>query len=249
MKATVPMCPPMPHTWTTEVDDAARAHALAQFPKEAAGIVTGGQFEPLENVSTDAENDVLLTDDDLVRVAGADVFFHSHPNGIGCPSEHDMIYQAQLGIPFVVMALPDADVFAFGDPLGAQPLLGRGFRHGVHDCYGLMRDWYRLRGVDVPDFPREWGWWLKGKSHYLDQFETHGFKRIHPTEATVEGDVLLFNFNFRVPMHGALVMPGGLLLHHAAGIKPVDPTRMSALVPRARYFHHATYALRHDHVA
>lgn len=243
------MCPTMPRAWTPAVDLLARNHALEVYPREAAGIVTDGQLELLHNISDTPENEVLLSDADAMRVANAQVFFHSHPNSTGVPTAHDMTYQQQLGIPFVILALPDPDLFAFGEQLAPAPLIGRGFRHGVHDCYALMRDWYRLRGIDVPDFPREWSWWSAGQNLYLDKMQDAGFAQIDPARATEEGDVLLFAFNYKVPMHGGLVMPGGLMLHHAAGIKPVDPTRLSCTVPRTRYQHHITYALRRAHAA
>ena len=62
----------------------------------------------------------MLSDDDLCASAGADLFFHSHPDGLGCPSETDMIYQQQLGIPFVVMCMPIYDFFCFGDHASAS---------------------------------------------------------------------------------------------------------------------------------
>ena len=86
--------------------------------------------------------DIALDDDDLLRAAKAELFFHSHPDGVGCPSESDMRYQQQLAIPFVVMVWPLYDCFWWGDQLTPAPLLGRGFRHGVHDCYSLLRDYY-----------------------------------------------------------------------------------------------------------
>ena len=58
-----------------------------------------------------------------------------------------MRYQQQLGIPFVVMCWPLYDVFWWGDKLPRAPLIGRGFRHGIHDCYSLIRDYY---GDTVP---------------------------------------------------------------------------------------------------
>jgi len=137
----------LPVTWTQEVDEAARAHALEVYPAEAAGIVERGHYVRLENRSSDPKADVCLDDDDLLRVAGADVFFHSHPDGIGSPSAQDMIYQMQLGIPFVILVVPFIDLFAFGDQLPRAPLIGRGFRHGVHDCYSLIRDWYAEQGA------------------------------------------------------------------------------------------------------
>jgi cell wall-associated NlpC family hydrolase len=249
MKALVPMSPGQPFGWTPEVESDARAHALEVYPKEAAGYALNAIYHRLDNVSATPEHDVELTEADLLEVANAEVFFHSHPDGLGVPTAHDMIYQAQLGIPFAILTLPDPDLFWFGDMLTPAPLLGRGFRHGVHDCFSLMRDWYRMRGVDVPDRPRDWSWWSKGQNLYLDGFEATGFQRIDPMRATQEGDVLLFNFNHPVPMHGGLVLPGNLILHHASGAKAVDPTRLSATVPRIRYQHHVTFALRRAHAA
>ena len=239
----------LPVTWTQEVDEAARAHALEVYPAEAAGIVEGGHYVRLENRSSDPKADVCLDDDDLLRVAGADVFFHSHPDGIGSPSAQDMIYQMQLGIPFVILVVPFIDLFAFGDQLPRAPLIGRGFRHGVHDCYSLIRDWYAEQGVDLVEGPRDWEWWSKGQDLYLENFARAGFSAIPPSEAQRLGDVVLFKFNYKVPMHGGVVQNGGLILHHPAGINAVDPTRLSALVPRSRYAQHISFALRHSHYA
>jgi proteasome lid subunit RPN8/RPN11 len=242
----VPMSPAFPDAWTPAVALAAYEHAVGGYPNEAAGVVVAGAYHRLDNISSTPEHDVILGDDDLLRVAGAEVFFHSHPDGLGCPSEQDMIYQQQLGIPFVVMTLPVYDVFCFGDMLRRAPLVGRGFRHGVHDCYAVMRDWYAEAGFSFPDQPRAWEWWTKagGKNLYMD-FAAHGFERIDLGEPPKRGDVALFNFRFDVPMHGAVVVDRDLLLHHASGVKPVDATRLSCLVPRARLGRHITLALRH----
>lgn len=237
--------PVFPATWTPQVAQAARDHTAQAYPNEAAGIVQGGEYHRLENTSMTPDRDVVLTDADLLRVADADIFFHSHPDGIGCPSAQDMIYQQQLGIPFAVLTWPLPDLFFFGDQCARQPLIGRAFRHGVHDCYSLCRDFFAERhGVDLIDPPRGWNWWVKGESLYLDNFQRAGFQRIPIEEATQVGDGLLFCFNYDVPMHAALVWDRDLLLHHASGVRPVDRTRLSGLVPRVRYQRHATHALR-----
>jgi proteasome lid subunit RPN8/RPN11 len=242
----VPLSPSFPAAWTPAVALAAYDHSVEVYPREAAGIVEGGSYVRLDNVSETPERDITLGDADLLRVAQAEVFFHSHPDAPGCPSEQDMIYQQQLGIPFVVMTLPVYDVFCFGDMLARAPLIGRGFRHGVHDCYAVMRDWYAEVGMTFPDQPRAWEWWTKaaGKNLYMD-FERHGFERIDLGEPPKRGDVALFNFRCDVPMHGAVVIDRDLMLHHASGAKAVDATRLSSLVPRVRLARHITLALRH----
>ena len=154
-----PLSPARPAAWTDDMHEAAKAHAAESYPSEAVGIVERGQYVRLDNRSAEPTKDVHLSDEDLMRVASADVFFHSHPDGIGSPSSTDMVYQQQLGIPFVVIVWPLYDVFWWGDSLARAPLIGRGFRHGVHDCMSLIRDHFQGKGVVFADHPREWDWW------------------------------------------------------------------------------------------
>jgi proteasome lid subunit RPN8/RPN11 len=246
-----PMSPAMPEAWTDAVAEAAKVHTAEVYPHEAAGIVVGGEYQRLDNLSLTPGNDIALGDDDLVKVAQAELFFHSHPDGLGCPSESDMRYQAQLAIPFVVMVWPLYDVFWFGDQLAPAPLIGRGFRHGVHDCYSLLRDYYgTVRNDPIIDQPRDWNWWDPRRPNggrldlYRDYFDKAGFRKISVAEATEPGDGLIMAFNFTVPMHGMVVWDRDMLLHHPAGMRPVDPTRLSVLVPRSRFLRHASFALR-----
>lgn len=240
----VPMSPAWPDAWTPEVNQAARDHTAEAYPAEAAGIVEHGEYIRLDNISRTPGADVFLSDADLLRVASADVFFHSHPDGLGSPSATDMVYQIQLGIPFVVLPWPVPDAFCWGDMLAPAPLVGRGFRHGVHDCCSLIRDYFREKGVQFHDGPRDWEWWSKGHDLYSENFERAGFVKIDPAESTEPGDVVLMNFNHKVPMHGAVVVDKYLLLQHASGAKAVDPTRLSGMVPRVRYARHINMALR-----
>ena len=240
-------CPPFPALWTPQVWEAALKHTQDCYPQEAVGIVEEGRYVRLTNRSYTPDEEVTLDDADLLRVAGAQVFFHSHPDGPACPSHADMVYQQQLRIPFVILQWPRGDCFCFGSDLAPAPLLGRGFRHGVHDCYSLCRDWYQeRRGLTLIDGPRGWNWWLKGESIYLDGFKAAGFHQIPVGEATQPGDALLFKFHAPTVMHAALVDDNSqLLIHHAAGKEAVDFTRLSARVPRARWMRHASMALRH----
>ena len=103
---------------------------------------------------------------------------------------------------------------------------------------------FREQGIEFHDGPRNWHWWTKGQDLYTENFERAGFVKIPTTEATQRGDVVLMNFNYTVPMHGAVVVDRDLLLHHAAGTRAVDATRLSAAVPRTRYARHINAALR-----
>jgi proteasome lid subunit RPN8/RPN11 len=247
-----PLSPARPNAWTPEIHEAAKAHTAECYPAEAVGFVDQhGEYVRLRNESADPSKDVVLSDENVLRVAAeARVFFHSHPDGLGCPSESDMTYQQQLAIPFVVMVWPLYDVFWWGDQLKPAPLLGRGFRHGVHDCYSLLRDYYAtVRGEPLIDQPRDWNWWDSRNPNprdlYRDYFDKAGFVKIPVNEATKPGDGLMLSFNYRVPMHGMVVWDNDMLLHHPAGMRAVDPTRLSVLVPRSRFLRHASFALRH----
>lgn len=243
-----PSCPAFPAAWTDDIMEAARAHTAEVYPQEAVGIVEGGAYVRLTNRSHDPRNEVGLDGDDAIRAADAEVFFHSHPDGFDCPSEADMLYQQQLGIPFVIQPWPTGPAFCFGDMLEPAPLLGRAFRHGVHDCYSLVRDWYRGKGIEtLQDQARGWEWWMKKPPDdwYTANFPSAGFEPIPIGEATREGDVLLFAFRYPVLMHAALVLDAALVMHHLSGTSPTDYTRLSTRIPRNRIVRHAQLAVRY----
>jgi cell wall-associated NlpC family hydrolase len=242
--------PDFPEVWTSEIAALARAHALDVWPNEAAGIIENGEYVRLDNVAENPETEVALSDADMLRVTGADLFFHSHPESLACPSTQDMTYQQQLEIPFVIMATQTMDTFCFGDQCPRSPLLNRGFRHGVHDCYTLIRDWYMTEhGIELWNKPRDWDWWSRNENLYVENFADAGFREINASEKPLPGDLYLFNFNHPVPMHGSIVIDKDLLLHHPSSFRAVDHTRLSVMVPRQRYMHLVTLRLRHRDVA
>jgi proteasome lid subunit RPN8/RPN11 len=243
-----PSHPSFPSTWTAEVAAAAKAHAVEAYPHEAVGIVEEGVYVRFENIAASPEEHVQVSPEDEMRAAGAQIVFHSHPDGLGCPSAHDMAAQEVSGVPFVIqpvhrgVALP---AFPFGSNLPPEPLTGRSFRHGVFDCYTVIRDWYRAdRDVDLPVIPRDWEWWLKGQNLYDTGWAAAGFRDI-PVSELAGGDCVLFMIRARVPNHAGLVLPEGLLLHHVAGPIPIDQTRLSSVEPISRWLRFAVRGLRH----
>jgi len=238
---------PFPEIWTAEIAALAKEHAREMYPNEVSGIVTKDcKYERLDNKSKEPTEEVGVSDEDAIRISSAAVYFHSHPNGPACPSLSDMWLQMQLEIPFVIYCVDTNDLFCWGHGLHKPPLLGRAFRHGIFDCYSLVRDWFKEeKGVELIDRPREWDWWLHGENFYERHFSEAGFMKIPKEEATQIGDALLFKFNYRVIMHAAIVVEKDLLLHHISGQYPYDPTRLSATVPRTRWVRHALTGMRY----
>jgi cell wall-associated NlpC family hydrolase len=77
-----------------------------------------------------------------------------------------------------------------------------------------VRDYFRTeKGVIIQDKPRDFEWWVRGQSLYLDYFQETGFKLISPEEAA-PGDCVLMSIRSPVPNHGGVMIEDGLLLHH-----------------------------------
>ena len=231
--------------------EAIKAHAVASYPNEACGVVMkDGRFVPLANVADEPTSTFRMPTAEYARLLPeATVIAHSHPDGPDCPSAADMRAQIETGLPWAIVSCNDEgalDPFLFGDQVPVPDLIGRGFRHGVTDCYSLIRDWYRVeRRITLPEFPRDWEWWHQGEDLYRDGFEAAGFRQVSMDDAR-EGDVFLIAIRSGIPNHGGVYTGKGLGLHHLTGQSPVDPSRVSRREPVARWRHHITHWLRHD---
>lgn len=121
------------------------------------------------------------------------------------------------------------------------PLIGREFRHGVLDCYTLVRDYYRTLAIDLPDFDRDDDWWLKGGDLYRMNFEAVGFVMIGDgtcRDLRVNDGVLL-QIASPVPNHAGVLCADGQILQHCQG-------RLSSRDVYGGYWrHHTTHVLRH----
>jgi cell wall-associated NlpC family hydrolase len=162
--------------------------------------------------------------------------------------------QVELEVPWIICSATETaslPPFAWGDQLeDPAPLVGRPFRHGVTDCYAAIRAWgQRERGVLLPDYPRQWEWWLEGvngdKDMYRRNFADAGFREIDASEVRV-GDVWLAQVRSPVPNHGGVYIGDGLAYHHPSSLLASDPTRLSKREPIARWQRHITHWLRRD---
>lgn len=108
-----------------------------------------------------------------------------------------------------------------------QSLIGRQWNYGVNDCFTLVRDWFGLQGVELPDFARPDD--LEAcDSIFLQQAEAIGFKQVL-MERRKPGDVLIMKLDTRTPMHAAILLPDELILHQRQD-------SLSAIEPLRRYY-------------
>lgn len=84
--------------------------------------------------------------------------FHSHPKSQPALSGADRQMQLMTGLPWWLASGGQLRKFR-----PVPHLQGRKFEHGIMDCYTLFRDAYHLCGIDLPDFVRTNGWWLREK--------------------------------------------------------------------------------------
>lgn len=213
------------------------SHAIAEYPRECVGLVVLVQgaeiYMPCVNwAATPSEQFVLSAADyALAEDAGEIVALaHSHPGAPARPSVADQAMCEQGGIALWVIvslgvqadgSIAVDDWCEFGPSGYVAPLIGRQFAHGVHDCYAIVRDWYRLeRGVELPDFERRDDWWDDGHSSlYLDNYRAAGFADVGVAAELEPGDVLLMQIRSRngVPNHAGVYLGDGQFLHHMHG--------------------------------
>ena len=154
---------------TAERESAGRSVTIDLFQRSEAtaeggslapvwGEGAAARYEALDNIAPEAEGHALARAEDIARLAAATepaIVVHSHPNGWQCPSAADMRAQQAWGVPFVVLPIgedgPLGPAFGWGHE-DLAPYEGRPFRHGIRDCYALVRDWMaRERQIQLED--------------------------------------------------------------------------------------------------
>lgn len=232
-----------------DVDNAIIAHAKSVGKIEAVGYISAQrEYVPLENLSAEPEKSFVVQFGAVP--ADALALVHSHPDGPFYPSEADGQQQIAMGIPWGICAWDDkyTDVFWFGDGAPIAPLVGRGFRHYVTDCFSLIRDFYKVtHNIDLPDFPREWEWWLNdGVALYLDGYKSAGFRDVSVNEI-LPGDVFIATVGkTKTANHAGVYLGNGLILHHVTGRVGYNPFSLSTVESGARWLDLITKVVRHE---
>lgn len=135
--------------------------------------------------------------------------FHSHPSGHHYLSAADRKIQVMTDLHWWLAC--DGVLHKFSP---VPHLLGRRFEHGVMDCFSLFRDAYHLCGIELPDFTRTNGWWLRGENLYLNNMEKNGFSEVE-LQAAIPGDVIIRRpFAGADPCHSMILLQDNQVLHH-----------------------------------
>jgi cell wall-associated NlpC family hydrolase len=229
-----------------DIRDDAIAHGLAEFPKEAVGVVIEGSYVPLENMHEDPENHF--------RVPGypyeAEALVHTHTQIrrhpltgrkfiSAAPSRSDMASQASMDIPWGILPMqangPAGHIEWFGDSCPIPRLLNRSFLSGSRDCWCLVRDFFRLQwGITLLNVPRDDDWY-KQPGDEFDLLGTHwieqaGFKIIDSSQAR-PGDVVLGSIVSRRNNHTGLICSRGRVLHQIEG----RSSQLESLLPWQKF--------------
>ncbi|WP_250483310.1 C40 family peptidase [Caballeronia sp. GaOx3] len=239
---------------------AIQAHALARYPNESCGLIVGGDYLACSNASRHSSEHFAISPAEYAQaedIGAVQAIVHSHPDASAMPSLDDLLACAASSIPVWVIQsvhgvaggdaaagpLHQFTANAVAQAVACAPLIGARFAHGTHDCYGLVRRYYRAAlGLDLPDFERSGKWWHDAAcSLYLDNYESAGFVNAGLAASLHAGDVLLMSIASRygAPNHAAVYLGRDEILHHLWD-------QLSRREPLPRYRKYVTHVLRHQ---
>jgi len=196
-----------------------KLHVESEHPREACGLLVdtseGLIYLQCRNVAENPLETFVVSPNDYVNATHfgkVAAVCHSHPNGSTAPSEADRAACGASGLPWFIARNPGWDVRRIEPEAYIAPLLGREFVHGVHDCYSLVRDYYKLElDIELPDFERADNWWDNGQDLYRTLFAEAGFRQVDELR---EHDGILMQIRSPVPNHAAVFLGDDKILHH-----------------------------------
>lgn len=228
--------------------------AIEGYPNEQVWLLTSKGLTHADNIASDPANFFEVSKPQLLMAMkdGLLAVIHSHTNGKHYPSETDMRSQQSTAVPWGIVVTEGetcTPIRWWGADTPMLPLVGRGFCHGVADCYGLICDFYKTEyGIELVNFPREWDWWNNQGNLYVDLAPKTGFRPLGPGEEPQRGDMWACSLRSDVPCHGGVYLGDELILHHPSGKNAVDASKLSRKEPIHRWLEHITVWFRHEEV-
>jgi proteasome lid subunit RPN8/RPN11 len=206
--------------------EAAIIHAKEMFPEESCGAIIDDEYVRFENKADDPndpdikQKEFLIMDEqyaDAYRNDYVQAVIHSHNNHPKA-SIFDQERQIEAVVPFGIINLVNRScthVAFWGDSLPVEPLKKRSFFYGVWDCFGLARDYFRIKhGIVSKNIPRDYGFWLRGESVFEKFMSEFDIVEI-PKKEIRPNDVLFYNLHgTKYLNHCGVMQDNGLVLHH-----------------------------------
>jgi len=196
-------------------------HARSTGKAEACGLIANNAYWPCKNIHQDPESFFTLCPKDYIKATkkgDIQALFHSHAS-LDRFSLHDIKSCKHSNLPWLMYCMA-TDNWHYADPTGAAPYLGRQWTYGVHDCYGLVRDYYQNEfGIRLDDHERgeEFEWEQPGWNVFESNFESQGFFVCNGKKK--KGDVLLMQLQAASPNHLGVIADSstGVFYHHLLG--------------------------------
>tara|TARA_B100000508_G_scaffold131908_1_gene120412 strand:- start:299 stop:670 length:372 start_codon:yes stop_codon:yes gene_type:complete len=91
-----------------------------------------------------------------------------------------------------------------------KSLIGRQWEYKISDCYSIVRDYYSLLGINLPDYkrPEDVDTCQSVFLKYVPLF----FKEVNINNRK-ENDLLVMKILTKEPMHGAILLKNDMILH------------------------------------
>ena len=195
-------------------------HAKESLPKESCGVIVledgKEKYIRCKNVSLgNFEFELDMEEYAQIEDTYGEVFkiIHSHINYPCEPSAEDMQSMEQTQIPWGIFHVPTGKYEEFVYEYKPLDLIGREFKFGSTDCYGLIRDYYLITyGIKLINPRREDKFWEGSHTYYLDYYQLAGFTEVKDLQI---GDVILMMVGTsKTPNHAAIYIGDGKILHH-----------------------------------
>lgn len=199
-----------------------RNHAFQVSPEEACGVIIvkrGKNFYiPCENIAINKTNDFIINPKDYANAEDiGDIIYivHSHPVTDPVPSQIDLINIEKTKIPWIIIN-PGTGKYTVTNPSSyTLPLIGRDFKHGLVDCYTLVRDYYKeILNIELNDYKRPDEWWnTTNLNLYIDHYEKEGFVQVLDSSLQ-EHDLIFMRIGSDKDNHAAIYIGNNMILHH-----------------------------------
>ena len=120
-----------------------------------------------------------------------------------------------------------------------RSLIGKQWSYGSNDCFSLLREYYSLLGIVLPDFPRPESL-ERTESIFLKHARDIGFARVE-FDDRAEHDVIIMRLGTAAPMHAAIYVGNDKILHQRMNsVSAVESLRRYYRERTAAVFRHAT---------